>query len=71
MINDNGFLNLVQIYKATNSEVIGQPLGHAKIRYRKNVLLLSSGRDVGNRGGVQANPSLQPVGPLSLPNSGG
>lgn len=70
VINDNGFLNLVKIYAATNTEVIGQPLGHAKIRFRKHVFLLSSGRYVGTRGGVMAIPSLQPVGPLSLPNSG-
>ena len=69
VINESGFLNLVQIQKAVDTQVIGQPIGHANIPVRKNVLLLSSGRDVGYRSGVIAIPSLQPVGPLSLPDN--
>lgn len=70
VINESGFLNLVQIGNATDTQVIGRPIGHANIPIRKNVLLLSSGRSVGYRSGVVAIPSLQPVGPLSLPDNG-
>ncbi len=70
VVNETGFLNLVQIVHATNTEVIGLPIGAANIPYRKNVLLLSSSRTklIGMRNGVNVVNDLQPVGPLSLPN---
>lgn len=71
VVNDNGFLNLVQIASASDSEVVGQPIGHVRMPVRKHVLLLSSSRSVGTRGGVVTVPNFQPVGPLSLPNNSG
>ncbi len=67
VVNDNGFLNLVQINSLANSEVIGQPVGHTRIHMRNNVLILSADRVVGIRGGVFTVPNLLPVGPLTLP----
>ncbi len=69
VLNDNGFLNLVQISSLGNSEVIGQPVGHTHIHMRNNVLILSANRVVGIRGGVFTVPNIQAVGPLSLPNN--
>ncbi|ODT99127.1 MAG: hypothetical protein ABS79_04880 [Planctomycetes bacterium SCN 63-9] len=70
VINDTGNLNLVQFDKVTNSTILAQPFGHAKIAHRKNVSIVSSPRDVDGRGGVTIVKNLRVVGPLSLPDDG-
>lgn len=77
--NNNGNLNLIKIQNATDSSIIGLPVGHVDIARRNNVTITSSNRTfvyqggVANipnftRGGVTINSNIRPIGPLSLPN---
>lgn len=66
-LNVNGNLDLVQITDASNSTIIGQPLGHVQIARKNDVVLVTPNRSVGTRGGVFVVPGLRPVGPLTLP----
>ncbi len=77
-LNGNGNFNLIQITNATDSSIIGLPIGHVNITHRNNVTITSSARtfiyqggvaNVPNfvRGGVTINKNIRPIGPLSLP----
>jgi hypothetical protein len=67
VLNDAGNLNLVQIHQAADSVITGFPFGHIAIARRSNVQVLSPARSVDGRGDVTVDPTLRPIGPLSLP----
>ncbi len=68
VLNDQGNLNLVQIGTTSNSEIVGEPLGHVQMPRRSGtVTLVTTSRSVGTRGGVVIVPSLRTLGTLSLP----
>ena len=78
-LNNNGNLNLIKIQQATDSSIIGLPVGHVEIAQRTNVTITSSNRtfvfqggvaNVPNftRGGVTINKTIRPIGPLTLPS---
>ena len=67
VLNVNGTLGLLHIGNATDATVVANPFLHASIGHRRNVLILTPSRAVGDRNGVTVNPNLRPIGPLSLP----
>ena len=67
VLNDQGDLGLVSLKQASDSVIIGFPYGHVNIGQRQSVQIVSTSRVVGNRAGVNVQPNLTPVGPLSLP----
>jgi hypothetical protein len=69
VLNDQGNLNLVQIGTTSNSEIVGEPLGHVQMPRRSGeVVLVTTSRSVGTRNGVVIVPSLRTLGTLSLPS---
>jgi hypothetical protein len=67
ILDDTGFLNLIDIGTAQNSAFIGLPVAHVNIRRRSNVTILSSFRPAFGRGGVTMIKNLQAMGPFQLP----
>ncbi len=67
-LNDSGNLNLVKIISASDSTIVGQPVGHLILIQRQNVTIVTPTRSVGTRQGVVVDPTLRPLGPLSLPS---
>lgn len=67
-LNDLGAINLVKIKEASDTTIVGLPVGHVAIPRRSNVTILSTGRNlIVDRNGVTIDDTLRPVGPLSLP----
>ena len=67
VLNDSGSLGLLHIGNATDTTVVARPFLHASIKHRNNVLILSTTRAVDGRNGVTVDPTLRPIGPLTLP----
>jgi hypothetical protein len=67
VVDDIGFLNFIEIGKATDSAFVGMPVNHVLIGQRSNVSILSTFRPVDGRGGVTINESLKPLGPFTQP----
>jgi len=67
-LNDSGNLNLVKILDASDSSIVGQPVGHLILIRRNNVVVVSPTRSVGDRQAVIVDPGLRPLGPLVLPS---
>jgi hypothetical protein len=68
VVNTVGYLANIDVNVAMDSAFVGLPIGHVNIRARQNVQLYSTtGREVGDRGGVILVNPLRPVGPLSPP----
>ena len=67
ILNDEGNLNLLAARTATNSSVVGLPFGHVNIANRSNVSIVTNSRLTGDRGDVTVDPTIRPIGPLTLP----
>ncbi|AMV40404.1 hypothetical protein VT85_23435 [Planctomyces sp. SH-PL62] len=68
VVNNAGLLNLVSFQQVTNSAIVGEPVAHVRINRRDNVVISSTARSAGSRGGVTFVPKLQQIGPLSQPH---
>lgn len=69
VLNVNGVLDTVRIDAAVDSTIVGRPINHVQIGRRRNVELISTGREVAQRGGVETfkKARLRPLGPLITP----
>jgi hypothetical protein len=67
VLNDIGNLNLAKITNASDSAILGEPVGHIQIAHRNNVSIISSNRHADGRNGVTVVAGLNEVGPLSIP----
>lgn len=65
VLNNAGNLNLVTFDAMSDSTIVGEPVGHIRIKKRDNVSILSTARVIGGRGDVTFVPNLQQIGPLS------
>lgn len=64
--NNTGNLNLIDIGQASNTVIVGLPVGHVDIARRDGVTILSSPRVVGMRGDVTVQTVRRGIGPLRL-----
>jgi hypothetical protein len=70
VINGRSTVNLVGIYNAADTAIIGQPLTHVAIPHRQNVALISTARGVDGkvtRNGVTVEKSIPTLGVVALP----
>ena len=65
VLNNAGNLNLVTFDAMSDSTIVGEPVGHIRIKKRDNVSIYSTARTVGGRSDVTFVKNLQQIGPLS------